>query len=160
MGSGVVLADFNKHFLDGTYQSQQDVNISVEAVTSAALVTARALHKIASGSKGPTEIEVCSMMAMRRPNANHEAVSFSQFLFKVARESAFFQAIPIRKASGAAPKNKHAQPSPTGLQTICATRKQELAASRHCAGSEEGCQSNCGSTEGLPARLWDVMPPG
>ena len=53
-----LLADFNKHFLDSSYQSQQDVNISVESVTSAALVAARALHEIALDGKGAPELKV------------------------------------------------------------------------------------------------------
>jgi len=58
LAAGVVLADFNKHFLDSSYQSQQDVNISVESVTSAALVAARALHEIASNGKSTPELKV------------------------------------------------------------------------------------------------------
>ena len=55
--AGLVLADFNKHFLGSTYQSQYDTNISAQAVTSAALVAARALHEIASGGRGASELK-------------------------------------------------------------------------------------------------------
>jgi hypothetical protein len=76
VGSGVVLTDFEKHFLGGTYQGQQDVNISVEAVTSAALVAARALHQIASGGEGATEIKVCYTIPERRLHVNHDTAAF------------------------------------------------------------------------------------
>ncbi|CAL5224917.1 g7683 [Coccomyxa viridis] len=58
--SGLVLTDFNKHFLGSTYQGQHDTNISAQAVTSAALVAARALHEIASGGRGASELKVRS----------------------------------------------------------------------------------------------------
>ncbi len=55
--AGLVLADFNKHFLGSMYQSQHDTNISAQAVTSAALVAARALHEIASGGSKASELK-------------------------------------------------------------------------------------------------------
>ena len=67
LAAGVVLADFNKYFLDSSYQSQQDVNISVESVTSAALVAARALHKIASDGKGAPELKVIIVASLYMP---------------------------------------------------------------------------------------------
>lgn len=56
---GVVLADFDRHFMGATYQSERDANISMEVLTSAALVAARALHEIASGGKGAPQLKVC-----------------------------------------------------------------------------------------------------
>lgn len=47
--AGVVLEEFNTHFINPFYQSRLDVNISIEAVTSAAIVLARALHETAYG---------------------------------------------------------------------------------------------------------------
>ena len=62
--AGLVLADFNKHFLGSTYQSQQDRSISADAVTSAALVAARALHEIASGGKGASELKASMVVPL------------------------------------------------------------------------------------------------
>lgn len=48
--AGIVMADFDAHFRTPFFQSRLDANISVEAVTSAALVAARALHALAWGT--------------------------------------------------------------------------------------------------------------
>ncbi|CAL8470795.1 g10337 [Coccomyxa elongata] len=47
--AGVVLEEFNTHFINPFYHSRLDINISIEAVTSAAIVLARALHETAYG---------------------------------------------------------------------------------------------------------------
>lgn len=62
--AGLVLADFNKHFLGSTFQSEQDTHISADAVTSAALVAARALHEIASGGRGASELKASPTMQL------------------------------------------------------------------------------------------------
>ena len=62
--AGLVLADFNKHFLGSTFQSEQDTNISADAVTSAALVTARALHEIASGGREASQLKASFTMQL------------------------------------------------------------------------------------------------
>ena len=62
--AGVVVADFNKRFMDSTYHSQLDTNSSVEAVTSAALVAARALHDLASGEGATKELKASSVLGI------------------------------------------------------------------------------------------------
>ena len=47
--AGVVLEEFDTHFINPFYHSRLDANISIEAVTSAAIVLARALHETAYG---------------------------------------------------------------------------------------------------------------
>ena len=59
--AGVVVADFNKRFLGRTYHSQLDSNTSVEAMTSAALVAARALHDLASGQVSTEELKASTL---------------------------------------------------------------------------------------------------
>lgn len=60
--TGVVVADFNKRFLNSTYHSQLDTNSSVEAMTSAALVAARALHDLASGQGSTQELKANTLI--------------------------------------------------------------------------------------------------
>ena len=48
--AGLVMADFDTAFRTPFYQGRLDANVSVEAVTSAALVAARALHALAWGT--------------------------------------------------------------------------------------------------------------
>ena len=62
--AGVVVADFNERFLDSTYHSQRDTNSSVEAVTSAALVAARALHDLASGEGFTEELKASAVFVI------------------------------------------------------------------------------------------------
>ena len=58
---GAVVTDFNKHFFDTTFHSQLDTNSSVEAVTSAALIAARALHDLASGTGVTKELKASTL---------------------------------------------------------------------------------------------------
>ena len=64
--AGVVVADFNKHFLDSTYHSQLDTNSSVDAVMSAALIAARALHDLASGPGSTKELKASVLFVIAR----------------------------------------------------------------------------------------------
>lgn len=45
--AGLVMADFDGSFRNAFYQGRLDANLSIEAVTSAAIVAARALHALA-----------------------------------------------------------------------------------------------------------------
>jgi nicastrin len=56
--SGVVLEEFNTHFINPFFQSRLDANISAEAVTSAAIVAARALHETAYGTSEVPPLKV------------------------------------------------------------------------------------------------------
>lgn len=56
--SGVVLEEFNTHFISPFFQSRLDANISAEAVTSAAIVAARALHETAYGTSEVPPLKV------------------------------------------------------------------------------------------------------
>lgn len=56
--SGVVLGDFNTHFINPFYQSHLDANVSIDAVTSAAVVAARALHETAFGGSEVPPLKV------------------------------------------------------------------------------------------------------
>ena len=69
--AGVVVADFNKRFLDSTYYSQLDTNSSVEAMTSAALVAARALHDLASGQGSTEELKASSVLVIAHLTSFH-----------------------------------------------------------------------------------------
>ena len=62
--AGVVVAEFNKRFLDSTYHSELDTNSSVESMTSAALVAARALHNLASGQGSTQELKASSVLVI------------------------------------------------------------------------------------------------
>jgi nicastrin len=56
--AGAVLEDFDARFSGGHYQSRLDADISTEALTSAALVAARALHEVALGNKDVPPLKV------------------------------------------------------------------------------------------------------
>ena len=62
--AGVVLEEFNTHFINPYYQSRLDANVSIEAVTSAAIVAARALHETAYGGSEvpPLKVTVASYL--------------------------------------------------------------------------------------------------
>lgn len=61
--AGVVLGDFNTHFTNPFYQHRLDANISINAVTAAAIVSARALHDVAYGSLPVPQLKVCFLLA-------------------------------------------------------------------------------------------------
>lgn len=56
--AGAVLADFDSRFINPYYQSHLDTNVSSDALTSAAIVAARALHDLAYGGKDKPPLKV------------------------------------------------------------------------------------------------------
>ncbi len=79
--AGVVLEEFNTHFINPFYHSRLDVNISIEAVTSAAIVLARALHETAYGGSEVPLLKVhmlgsqnCCTNMLPCPNASQEVI--------------------------------------------------------------------------------------